>query len=85
MVQTLFIFQGVPMLNIELEILLATERRNDRICEASYYRLTKSAQTEQGQRAGLSIALASRSYVILLQAVTRFLPFNAHLRNGQQR
>ena len=73
------------MLNIELEVHLATERRNVRINEAEYYRLTKSAQTEQRQRAGLGLALASRFYIILLQAVIRFLPFNAHLRNGQQR
>ncbi len=68
------------MLNIEREMLLAVEQRSDLIREAELYRLTKSAQTKQRQPVGFGLALASRSYAILLQAVIRFLPINANLR-----
>lgn len=71
------------MLDIELEIHLAAERRSNRIHEAEYYRLTKTARSEQKSRARLSTALASRPYAILLQAATQFLPFNTTLRQRQ--
>lgn len=80
MMKTPFVSQGVIMLNIELEMLSAVEQRSDWIREAELYRLTKSAQTEQESRPRPSIALASRSYAILLQAATQFLPFNTTLR-----
>lgn len=68
------------MLNIQLEIHLATERRNDQIREAEQFRLAKATRTEEEPLAGYSLAFASRSYVILLQAITRFLPSNTNLR-----
>ena len=68
------------MLDIELEVRWAAERRNDWIHEAESYHLTKSAQTEQGHRTGFSSALSSRSHSILRQAFIRFLPFKTTYR-----
>ena len=68
------------MLNMELEMLLAVEQRSDWFREAELYRLTKTTQSEQEPRPRLNIALASRSYAILMQAATQFLPFNTTLR-----
>ena len=71
---------GNPMLDIEREMLVATERRRDWRREAERYRLAKMARMEQGQRADLGLALTSRSYSILRQVFIQLLPFKSTFR-----
>ena len=71
------------MLNIEIDILRATERRDDRRREAEQYRLTKAALSQSGQRVRLALALATRHYAVLRQTILRFLPFKTTFRQRQ--